>query len=466
MFDAFHLPTATASDIGGFEVFAAGGAQWRVPRLSPDALSRLGQSLVRNRAQILARRPLASIIAAIDHVAQRFLDETDPIRREADALLPGATGYAPAMTRLTLGHSAHDWCAPALERLIHAELRDPGALDGFVFDATRASRVHASGPALIVHILSGNVPGVAVTSLVRSLLVKSASLAKTAIREPVLAPLFARALAEIDPDLGSCLAVTYWNGGDAAAERAATTHAEAVVFYGGAEAAREIRGRLGSGVTLIEHGPRVSFGMVMRETLADRAVAHSLAAAVARATATFDQQGCVSPQLVYVEEGGVVSPREFAAQVADTLQAEAGTLPRGPLSPAEAASIHEFRASAEFRAIAGEDVALFASADTSATVIFEADVTFAGSLLNRVLRVKAVADVGLIPDLLWPARHLLQTAAVAGPSARIEALAPRLVAAGVTRITSFARMPFPPPFWHHDGRGPLGELLRWADLEA
>jgi hypothetical protein len=61
---------------------------------------------------------------------------------------------------------------------------------------------------------------------------------------------------------------------------------------------------------------------------------------------------------------------------------------------------------------------------------------------------------------------VLQTAAVAGPPTRIEALAPRLVAAGVSRITSFAEMPFPPPFWHHDGRGPLGELLRWADLEG
>jgi hypothetical protein len=370
------------------------------------------------------------------------------------------------MIRLSLDHMARDWCAPSLERLLRAELRDPGALDGFVLDATRGARVYATGPALIVHILAGNVPGVAVTSLVRALLVKSASLAKTAVREPVLAALFARALAEADAELGSCIAVTYWAGGDAAAEHAATAHAEAVVFYGGAEAAREIRARLPPGAALIEHGPRVSFGIVMRTALFDRDAARELATSIARATATFDQQGCVSPQLVYVEEGGAVSPRELAAYIAETLEAEADTLPRGPLSPADAAAIHQLRASAEFRSIAGEDVDVFASADTSATVVYEADATFAGSPLNRVLRVKAIADVNLIPGLLAPARAVLQTAAVAGPPTRIEALAPRLVAAGVSRITSFAEMPFPPPFWHHDGRGPLGELLRWADLEG
>lgn len=465
MFDAFHLPTALDSDIDGFEVFATGGAQWRVPRLLPHALRRIGQSLQRNRNDILARRPLASIIAAIDHVARRLIDETDPIRHEADELLPGVTGYSPAMIKITLDHMARDWCTPALERLIHAELRHPGALDAFVLDVSRGTRVHASGPALMVHILSGNVPGVAVTSLVRALLVKSASLAKTASREPVLAPLFARALAEFDADLGRCLAVMYWRSGDVAAERAATAHADAVMFYGGAEAAREIRGRLDSAVTLIEHGPRVSFGIVMRESLNDRDAARALASAVARATALFDQQGCVSPQLVYVETGAPVSPKEFAALVANALEEVAHTLPRGPLSPAEAAAIHELRASAEFRSIAGENVDVFASVDTSATVIFETDAAFAGSPLNRVLRVKAVADADLIPGLLGPARHLLQTAALSGPSARIEALAPRLVARGVTRITSFDRMPFPLPFWHQDGRGPLGELLRWADLE-
>jgi hypothetical protein len=55
---------------------------------------------------------------------------------------------------------------------------------------------------------------------------------------------------------------------------------------------------------------------------------------------------------------------------------------------------------------------------------------------------------------------------VAGAGERLQALARALGAAGATRITTFAAAPWPPPEWHHDGRGPLVELLRWTDLEA
>jgi methionyl-tRNA synthetase len=33
-------------------------------------------------------------------------------------------------------------------------------------------------------------------------------------------------------------------------------------------------------------------------------------------------------------------------------------------------------------------------------------------------------------------------------------------------VVAFRYVPFPPPWWHHDGGGPLGDLVRWVDLEA
>jgi hypothetical protein len=56
--------------------------------------------------------------------------------------------------------------------------------------------------------------------------------------------------------------------------------------------------------------------------------------------------------------------------------------------------------------------------------------------------------------------------AIAADTATIAALAQRFAAAGATRITTFERMPWPPMDGHHDGRGPLSELVRWVDLEA
>jgi hypothetical protein len=45
-------------------------------------------------------------------------------------------------------------------------------------------------------------------------------------------------------------------------------------------------------------------------------------------------------------------------------------------------------------------------------------------------------------------------------------VAEALARVGVTRVTAFSEVPFPPPWWHHDGVGPLGALVRWVDLDA
>ena len=54
----------------------------------------------------------------------------------------------------------------------------------------------------------------------------------------------------------------------------------------------------------------MSFSLVTKESLVD---AEALAHKAAYDVALYDQQGCLSPQLIYVEEGGAVTPKEFAA---------------------------------------------------------------------------------------------------------------------------------------------------------
>ncbi len=64
------------------------------------------------------------------------------------------------------------------------------------------------------------MPGLSLWSLICGLLVKAGTVGKVASAEPLLAGWFAQILAEIDPRLGECLAVVWWKGGDAEAERA------------------------------------------------------------------------------------------------------------------------------------------------------------------------------------------------------------------------------------------------------
>lgn len=468
--DACHLPGLAPGEVPEWETRRHGDdVVLRFPVLSPDAWRAALARVREAREAALAERPVREIVAAVDAAAARLANPADPLRRLAEGALPAVTGYSPAMIQLVLDRMAADWRAGALERLLAAELGDPRVLDAFVPAAAGAGarrRVRAFGPELAFHVFAGNVPGVAVTALVRALLVKAAVAGKLASGEPLLPVLFARALTEVDPALGACIALAYWPGGEHALEAVSFEAADAIVVYGGERAVDDVRRRAPVERRVVVYGPRLSCGIVGREALAT-ASAGAVAAEVALAVATFDQQGCVSPHVVYVERGGDVAPAAFAETLAGALAGVERDLPRGRLSAAEAAAIHDARASAEFRSLAGEAVALHASRDTAYTVIYEEDPGFAVSCLNRVVRVKRVERAEDVAGLVAPYARYLQTIGVAGiGGARLDALAARLARAGACRVAPFSAMPWPPPEWHHDGGEPLRSLLRWMDLEG
>jgi hypothetical protein len=466
MLSAFHLPALSRPPTTTWSYGAGAGAvSLRIPQLTPALLSEQIAALREARAAHLARRPVEEIVAALGRVAERFLDRGDPIRRAAESALPPVTGTTPPMVRLVLDRMAADWRADRLRSLLTAELGDARVLDGFRPRPMGPGRVRAVGPALTTQIFSGNVPGVAVTSIIRSLLVKSAVLGKTAVGEPVLPALFARALAEEDAGLGSCVAITYWPGGDDALEREALDAADAVVVYGGAEAVAAARARAPASARFLGYGHRLSFGVVAREAVSGSAASET-AAQAALAVATFDQQGCVSPHLFYVEEGGSRSPAEWAADLAGAMGELEARLPRGQLAPGEAAAIRQLRGEVEFAQLAGTGVELHASAEgTGWTVIHDPDPAFEASCLNRVVRVKPVTELMEVAEHTRPIAAVLQSVGVAGPAERLAPLADALARLGASRITPLASLPWPPPTWHHDGSPPLRALVRWCDWE-
>jgi hypothetical protein len=465
--DAFHLPALPSVPTSSWR-YGEGeqvAVELRIPALEPAALTRQIDALLAARESYLASRSIASIIDVVDAVARRLLDPADEMRRVAEAVLPAVTGASREMIRHVLDRMAADWRAEGLRRVLHADVGDERVLDAFHAAEGERSLRRAFGPPLMLHVFSGNVPGVSVTSLVRALLVKSASLGKTAAGEPLLAALFARGIAEADAGLGACLAVTYWPGGDDELERCALERASAVIAYGSAETIRSLRSRTPAATTFLGYGHRLSFGVLAREALTSEG-APRLAEAAARQVATFDQQGCVSPHLFYAEEGGEVEPEAWASMLARAMAALEDELPRGALAPGEAAAIRQLRGEAEFAQIAGRGHVLHASGGGTAwTVIYDPQPDFIPSCLNRLVRVKPVAEVLEVADHAEAVASVLQTVGMAGPAARLSTLAERLARAGASRLCPLERMAWPPPDWRHDGRPPLGDLLRWCDWE-
>jgi hypothetical protein len=464
MIDAFHLPGLLDADVERWEVreYGAAPVRLRFPVFAAGAVARIAARLASDGGNAIRSLPLD--VGAIGRAAHRLGDAADPLRRTAEAALPAVTGYSSAMVRLILDRSARDWSTARSRELLGREI-PPGALERFVPVHGTPTRVMAVGPRLALHICSGNVPGVAVTSIIRSLLVRAPTLAKTAAGEPLLAVLFARAIESVEPRLAGSLAVTHWPGGHSTVEDEAIAAADTIVVYGGADTVRSLRRRVPARTRIVEHGPRVSVGLVGHGALQTDETARATAARVAWAVALFDQQGCVSPHVIWIEDSPVSADR-FAALLGEALDRVEAELPRGSLDAAEAAAIRDVRTRAEFRAIDGEDVTLYEGRANGWTVIRDSMPAFEPSCLNRTVHVKPLGRLEQAGELIAPLRGFVQSVAIEGAGERLEPVARSLADAGATRITDFGRMPWPPPTWHHDGAGPLRELVTWIDLET
>ena len=450
-FDGFFLPQIVHSDIEEWRTLDAGRLRVRYPVLTRTQVAAVWLHLLTNRNRVLVHAPVANIVSAIGAAAGQLRANGD----ETIELVSAATGYSAPVVAETLGRMCDDWSESSLNTLIASELGDARVLDQPVPDAGATDRLTAAfGYPRAFHVFSGNVPGVAVTSLIRSLLVKSATFGKTASGEPVLPVLFARALHQVAPEMAACIALSYWPH-DVVTQTAALELADLVVVYGGADAVQSIRSTAPGETRVIVHGPRLSFGLVGTQATA-RTVR-----SVATAIAAYDQQGCVSPHVVYVV-GDRARARTFAGDVARELRQLAVTLPRGTITPAEAVAIRNARTAAEF----AENAELFGSEQEGFSVIYEDTPEFKLSCLNRVLYVKPLSAPADVLQVL-PRRDVLQSAALDGfeQSEKAE-LARALGLSGISRVTSFDRLPWPPMHWHHDGSSPLRELVWWQDIES
>lgn len=449
---------------------ATKGFRWLEPR--EGALERLLDAL-RDAGDELRSLPSATVVEALGGVGARFLDPGDPLRREALASLPGQTGSSPEQARWTLDGMARDWSADRLDALLRAEFSEPGVLDGF----RRVTRngldreLRVSGPRLALHVTAGSVPGVSVHSLIRGLLVKGPVLLKPGAGDWVLPVLFAAGLAEAGGGaarvLTRALAVLYWPGGLEALEGPALAAADQVVVYGSDATVGHVARRLRAHQRLVAYPHRVSVAVLGRAAYAGEGAApgdDAVAGALARAVASFDQRGCVCPQHVLLPGASTGEADAFAARLAGALEREALALPPGPLEPDEASAVQQARGVDELRQAAGQGVRLRVGAGVGWTVVLDPEPRLAEGCLARTVRVTPLRSIDALEAVLGPHADHLQSAAVEGfgPDGAA-AVAERLAAAGVTRIAPLDQIPFPPPWWLHDGRGPLTDLVRWTE---
>ncbi|MGM0876350.1 MAG: acyl-CoA reductase [Bacillota bacterium] len=436
----------------------------QVPVLTKEQMDKVVENVKQASANILKSITISDIVQVINTVIEQLLDRTNRYRQKAEKLLPIITGYDEELVRIGLTGYLKTFRKQNLQRFLVEDFGNPLLLDDFQPRSKRGFS-KAIGPNVTVQIWAGNVPALPLWSLISSLLVKSGSIGKVPSAEPLFAGWFAKMLVEAEPKLADCLAVVWWKGGDEEKERQLFQQADVVLAYGGNESLESIKSRVPITTRFLPFGHKISFGVISKMCLDSRKAwktIHHAAYDVIR----YDQQGCYSPHVFYVQNGGNVSPREFARYLAHELEGFEKRYPRRVLSIEEGASLAEWRQKEEFSMFSNREKEVLAEPSGAWTVVYggnEGELT--PSCLNRVIKVIAVDELNEVISYIETYRSYLQTVGITSTPNELFHLADLLGKAGVTRITGLGSMTSPEAGWHHDGRCNLLDLVNMVDIE-
>ncbi len=443
--------------------------------LSPAMITEACQTLKRNRERYLAQRTTHHLVQVLAEVAKGWLQADNRFRKLALESSPAETGFSPATLAKGLDNFFCQFTTENITELLEQELGHAVGVTGDGCHVTReagssrhvslATRHFWRGPEMLIHIAAGNIPNPALTSIVLGLLTRSAQFFKCASGSAFLPRLFAHSIYDADPKLGACLEIADWRGGNVELEEALFAEANCVTATGSDEMLAAIRSRLPVHTRFLGYGHRVSFGFVAREILTGTHL-RRVAARVADDVVAWNQLGCLSPHVIYVQTHGENLPEKFAELLADELDQREQTEPRGELAAEHAAAIASRRGIYEVRAAHSPDTQMWHSKNSTAwTVVFEADARFQMSCLNRFVYVKGVKDLDEMLQNADTVRGRVSTVGIAAPEDQTGELAMQLAHWGVTRVCPLGQMQNPPLTWRHDGRPALGDLVTWTDWE-
>ena len=380
-------------------------------------------AVLRRRAETLASMPQAAIVAVLAELGRRWRDPAYPLRLEADAW---TEPFPFAMVQVSLDALLDSLTPGKLWELIHAE-----------------NAADALGYPVIGHVIAGNTPLLAWVSMIRALLVRSASLVKLPSNASAQwAHLFHRSLAEIAPDLAKCVQLAEWPGGTPELDAALCAQADLVMVHGSDSTLRDLRGLCPAKTPFIGYGHRVSFGILLPN--ADRRKA---AEGFAKDVLLYDQGGCLSPQTIFVEGDGN-KVRQFSSFLAEALSAASERYPLPVRAERAAGAVREARALAWM----DEGNHLWEDPDLRWTVIARPGSDFAASPTYGVVSVQPLESLKELPLALSRVADRLQGCAVAGTEST--GYLP-----GVPHLCRPGELQAPPLSWRQDGRDVLRVLL-------
>lgn len=440
----------------------------RDTELPPSLVREACQTLRRNRERYLLTRPTESLLEVLAEVGRVWQGPGSGWKRLALDQGPALTGWSAPMLEAGLDQFFRRLTPRRLGSWMVQDLGHVRRLDGLMAnDAEGLSGVEttALGPELLVQILPDGPPESTLLPVIRGLLVRAAQFVKCAPGNAFLCRLLAHSLREVDPKLASCLEVAEWVGGREDLETPLFEEADTVTLTGRTATVEAVQRRLPSSVRFLSCGERWSAGYVAREMLGSQEETATVEAA-AMDVVWWDQRGCLAPQTLFVEMGGMLPPEAFAARLAEALAGWEQRWPRLAGHPREEAELTELREMYRLRADRdGRTQCWFSEGSPAWSVVYEADPGMQVSNGHRFIQVRGVETLEEVLRQAEPYRRCWSTTGLAARGVRRSELASQWAAWGAPRICPLGRMQTPPLEWREQGRPVLGDLVRWVHHE-
>jgi hypothetical protein len=458
----------TYEDIGG-------GIELKKPVFTIEILDKIIEGIKKARREYLLKVDIPTIIDVIGRVNNLWMDLMYKGRKIAREVLPTVTGFSVEMVEswgfdhfLSIIKKEN---LPLFGKLIPNNFKKFTKLNEGLVKAFGVPKVSHSNynPEVIGHICAGNILGIAAFEIVMDKLVDAATWVKVPSEEPVFGALYAKSIEEINPKLAYTIAVLPFKSGDNDIKEFLFSKSDIVRATGG-EQARRVLVQLAEKfkVPVAGHWHKFSFITIAREYLNEHA--REIAELVSLDVCAWDQQGCFSPQEIYIEEGGRISPKEFARLLAEEMAITSRALPKG--SKSGKMQVLDGYYQYFKKEMMGQPVKIFPSATNEWLVIYDGTTAnFEPSPLFRVIRVKPVKDIMQIPKLVKPIGSFLQTIGIAIPNNRLIPFADAIGEVGATNIRTISSMTLQKAWEPWDGRFPLHELfehdnVRWVSIST
>jgi Acyl-CoA reductase (LuxC) len=215
-------------------------------------------------------------------------------------------------------------------------------LEGWVpikLSDSRTVNVRAMGTRS-VHITAGNVPVVAVGTIMRGAVTRNDVIVKSPSNDPLTASAIARTMIDMAPKHPITLhfSVAYWKGGDEKIETRIynSRNIQKIIAWGGYDSIKHISKYLGPGIDLITLDPKNSTTLIGKEAFRDEQTMREVARRVAADMGGLDQEACVNARIMYIESGtdaeGIKRANAFGQMVYDSLQQLPKRTSSGPRS--------------------------------------------------------------------------------------------------------------------------------------